>query len=94
MVELEKSAKTGKTSAQLSQDSMTIMVALAQMACYRGAVAPPDYLTAFSRRLAQEHLAGVLVSLTKLGEQPQREGEKALPDLGTILVNRPTRDSW
>lgn len=71
-----------------------IKVALATMACYRGATVTPEYLNAFSARLAQEHLPGVLESLRRLGETPREEGETALPDLGTILKNRPIRSSW
>ncbi len=88
------SLKTQKTSAQLCEDRKTIMVALAEMACYRATVAPEYYLSAFSKRLAYEHLPGVLASLARLGEMPRKDGETALPDLGTILKNRPIRDSW
>lgn len=93
-METTNSLKTQKTSEQRLRDAQTIKVALAEMACYRGAVAPIHYLNVFSARLAKENLVGVLVSLERLGEAEVREGETLLPSLGKILSNRPVRDSW
>ena len=85
------SPRAPKTSAERSRDSVTIATALAEMAYLRGSPAPPEYLEVFSRRLAREYLPGVLASLELLSARPRREGETALPDLGTILTNRPIR---
>ncbi len=71
-----------------------ILVALMNMAAFRGAAATEEYLLGFSQRLSLEHLPGVLEACRRLGERPVREGEKALPDLGTILAARPIRDTW
>jgi hypothetical protein len=80
-----------KTSEQCLKDSSVIAQALAETAYFRGAVATPEYLALYSRRLAIEYLPGVLASLAKLGETERAEGENALPTLGMILGNRPVR---
>ena len=91
--ELTRLLQPQKSSEQRSQDEDVITMALAEMCCYRQAVPTREYLEAFSKRLAQEYLPGVLASLRKLGEMPREEGETALPDLGTILKHRPVRST-
>lgn len=63
-----------------------LMLALTQLAIFRGAKMDKTLLTLYSKRLAQENPDDVCVALKKLEEVPRKEGETALPDIGTILA--------
>jgi hypothetical protein len=86
-----KLLKQPTTSEQRSQAKRQIMVALSEMAVFRGAVPTELYLRAYSQRLSREYLPGVLESLAKIGDAEREDGEPALPTMGTILKNRPVR---
>lgn len=93
---LTRQSKTQLAQQELSPEFVQeeIVKALMSMAVFRGALAPESYLETFSQRLSREYLPGVIEACRRLGERPVREGEKALPDLGTILAARPIRDTW
>lgn len=55
------------------------------MCCFRLAEATENYFELFSARLELENLDYVIAALRKLGEEPRREGDPALPSLGMII---------
>lgn len=79
-----------KNPSVLSRKSFTaaeeqIMGALTKMAIMRGAATTPIYLKVFAERLSTERFTDVIRALSTLAERSRREGEAALPDIGTIL---------
>ena len=74
----------------LSRKSFTaheepIMAALTKMAIKRGGMADQVYLRVFMERLSTENPTDVFRAIDSLADRARREGETALPDMGTIL---------
>jgi hypothetical protein len=63
-----------------------VSAAFVNCAVLRGAPPSKDALKLYTDRLAQEPLEDVLEALGKLGEQPKKEFESAVPEIGAILA--------
>jgi hypothetical protein len=56
------------------------------MANLRAAKLTVEILQSYSVRLARENVEDVVAALGIIAERPRKEGETALPDIGTILA--------
>jgi hypothetical protein len=78
-----KRTETPKISS--AEAKRQVSAAFVNCAVLRGAPPSKDALKLYTDRLVQEPIEDVLLALEKLAEQPKKEFESAVPEIGAIL---------